>query len=67
MTGAVIGLGAALWVGRLFMKTGAPFMYVPGTVGTALVSLLIAGLFGGALSIRLITRVDPIIALGSNR
>jgi putative ABC transport system permease protein len=67
VAGTVIGLGAALWVGQLFMKTGAPFMYVPGTVSSAALSLLLAGLAGGALSIRLITRVDPIIALGSNR
>jgi putative ABC transport system permease protein len=66
-TGTAIGLGAALWIGQFLMKTGRPFMYVPGTVAAAVIALLAAGLIGGALSIRLITRVDPIIALGSNR
>jgi putative ABC transport system permease protein len=66
-SGTAIGLGAALWIGQFLMKTGRPFMYVPGTVSAAIISLLVAGLIGGALSIRMITRVDPIIALGSNR
>jgi ABC-type antimicrobial peptide transport system permease subunit len=42
-------------------------MYVPETVAGAVISLLIAGLVGGALSIRRITAVDPIIALGRDR
>jgi putative ABC transport system permease protein len=65
--GIVLGLGGALWLGQLLMKTGRPFMYVPGTVTTAIVSLLVAGLIGGALSIRRITAVDPMIALGRDR
>jgi putative ABC transport system permease protein len=65
--GAVVGLGAALWVGQFLMKTGRPFMYVPGTVTGALLALLVAGLVGGALAMRRITAVDPIIALGRDR
>ncbi|MCK6370126.1 MAG: ABC transporter permease, partial [Gammaproteobacteria bacterium] len=65
--GTVVGLGGGLWVGQLFMKAGRPFMYVPETVAGAVISLLIAGLVGGALSIRRITAVDPIIALGRDR
>jgi putative ABC transport system permease protein len=66
-SGTLAGLGAALWIGQFLMKTGRPFMYVPGTVSAAIISLLVAGLIGAALSVRMITRVDPIIALGSNR
>lgn len=66
-SGTLVGLGAGLWVGQLFMKTGRPFMYVPQTVAGAIVSLVIAGLIGGALSVRRITAVDPIIALGRDR
>lgn len=65
--GVVIGLGAALWIGQFLMATGRPFMYVPGTVAGAIVALLVAGLVGGALSVRRITSVDPIIALGRDR
>lgn len=65
--GCAIGLGSALWIGQFLMKTGRPFMYVPSTVTSAIVALLIAGLVGGALSIRRITAVDPMIALGRER
>ncbi len=65
--GTMTGLGAALWVGQYIMKTGRPFMYVPGTVSVAIVSLLVAGLIGGALSVKRITAVDPMIALGRDR
>ena len=66
-TGTVVGLGAALWLGQFLMKTGRPFMYVPGTVSSAVIALVVAGLVGGALSIRRITSVDPMIALGRER
>jgi len=65
--GTALGLGAALWLGQFLMKTGRPFMYVPETVTAAVVALLVAGLIGGALSVRRITAVDPIIALGRDR
>jgi len=65
--GTLIGLGAALWLGQFLMKTGRPFMYVPGTVSSAIIALIAAGLIGGALSIRRITSVDPMIALGRER
>lgn len=65
--GTLAGLGIALWLGQFLMKAGRPFMYVPGVVGSAIVALVIAGLVGGALSIRRITAVDPMIALGRER
>jgi putative ABC transport system permease protein len=66
-SGALVGLGAALWVGQFLMKAGRPFMYVPGFVSQAVITLVVAGLIGGALSIRRITSVDPMIALGRER
>lgn len=65
--GTLVGLGGALWLGQFLMKTGRPFMYVPGTVSSAIIALLVAGLIGGALSVRRITAVDPMIALGRDR
>jgi putative ABC transport system permease protein len=65
--GAIVGLGAALWLGQFLMKAGRPFMYVPGFVTQAVITLVVAGLIGGALSIRRITSVDPMIALGRER
>ncbi len=65
--GTLLGLGAGLWVGRLIMQTGLPFMFVPGTVAGAIIALLVTGLIGGALSVKRITAVDPMIALGRDR
>ena len=59
-----VGLGLGLWTGRLFQAAGNPFMFQPVTVSTSVVLLLVAGLLGGAVSIKRITSVDPIIALG---
>lgn len=66
-TGTLVGLGAGLWIGQFLMKAGRPFMYVPQTVSGAVIALVVAGLVGGALSIRRITAVDPMIALGRDR
>jgi putative ABC transport system permease protein len=66
-SGTLIGMLGALWLGQFLMETGRPFMYVPGTVMAAVISLLVAGLVGGALSIRRITAVDPMIALVRDR
>jgi len=65
--GVVIGLGAGLWAGQAFMESGRPFMFEADKLVQAMLMLTIAGLIGGALSIRRITRVDPIIALGQEQ
>ncbi len=62
--GVVIGLGAGLWAGQAFMESGRPFMFEADKLFQAMLMLSVAGLIGAALSIRRITRVDPIIALG---
>ncbi len=65
--GVVIGLGLGLWSGQAFMQSGRPFMFEADKITQAMVLLVVAGLLGGALSIRRITRVDPIIALGQEQ
>jgi putative ABC transport system permease protein len=52
---------------RMFVSAEFPFLLKPAPVIGAAALLLAAGLIGGAISIRLITRVDPIIALGRDR
>lgn len=64
VAGTLIGVGVGVWAGEGFEARGFPYMRVPETITTSAVMLVIAGLIGSALSIRLITKVDPIIALG---
>ena len=49
------------------MASGRPFMFEADKIVQAMALLMIAGLIGGALSIRRITSVDPIIALGQEQ
>ena len=67
LAGVVIGLCLGLWAGQAFMESGRPFMFEADKIVQAMATLLIAGLIGGALSIRRITSVDPIIALGQEQ
>ncbi len=64
LAGVAVGLVLGLWSGQAFMESGRPFMFETSKIVQAMLLLLIAGLTGGALSIRRITSVDPIIALG---
>jgi putative ABC transport system permease protein len=59
-----IGTLAAIQVGRTLEVSSFPFMLVPETVAASAVMLVVAGLIGSALSLRLILKIDPIIALG---
>jgi len=66
--GTLVGLGTAVAIGEFLIKgTAFPFMFEQDTVTTGVVMLIVAGLVGGALSIRRITSVDPIIALGQEQ
>ncbi|MDJ0926760.1 MAG: ABC transporter permease [Gammaproteobacteria bacterium] len=68
LVGVAIGLTVGLYLGRLIMaNTNMPYMLEGDQIGNAMVLLIVAGLVGGALSIRRITRVDPIIALGQEQ
>ncbi|HHQ15099.1 MAG TPA: ABC transporter permease, partial [Chromatiales bacterium] len=65
--GVVVGVSLGLWLGRSLAIGGNPFMFEPQKLVASMVLLLFAGLVGGALSIRRITSVDPIIALGQEQ
>lgn len=68
--GLAVGVGLALATGVLFKATaqaGTPFHFQPLMVALSAALLLGAGLVGGAVSIRRITAVEPLIALGRDR
>ena len=65
--GTVLGLAGTLWVERLVEGTKFPFMLPVGAVVGAITTLFITGLIGAGLSIRRITSIDPIIALGQGQ
>jgi ABC-type antimicrobial peptide transport system permease subunit len=62
-----IGTGVAYWLGQGFIDSGNPFVLDPQTIFSSSLLLVVAGLIGSAISIRLIARIDPIIALGTER
>ncbi|MER6384530.1 hypothetical protein ABT274_32240 [Streptomyces sp. NPDC001127] len=62
-----LGTGIAAVLGVLVLDQVVPFLLTPATVlGPAAVMVLI-GALGAALSVRRITSVDPLTALGSAR
>lgn len=65
--GAALGLGTGYLFKAMTTGLGFPFILEPAKVGASTALLLLAGVTGGAISVRLITRVDPIIALGRDR
>jgi putative ABC transport system permease protein len=64
ITATSIGTLAAIQLGRTLEASSFPFMLVLETVAASGVMLVVAGLIGSALSLRLILKIDPIIALG---
>jgi putative ABC transport system permease protein len=64
VTATLVGTLVSLYVGQRFAEAGSSFVLDLGTIFASSVLLVVAGLIGSALSIRLITNVDPIIALG---
>lgn len=61
-------VGVALGVGFGFaIPGGAPFALEPGPVVLAAALVVAMGIVGASLSLRRITRVDPLIALGGAR
>ena len=63
----LIGSGLAYWLGQIFEASQLPFQLKPDSVVFTSFLIIIAGLVGSALSVRLITKVEPIIALGRER
>ncbi|MFJ7181807.1 ABC transporter permease [Streptomyces massasporeus] len=65
--GTLIGTGLAAAVGALVSGSAVPFLLTPATVLVPAVVIILLGALGAALSIRRITSVDPLTALGSAR
>ena len=67
IAGTLLGTLISLWVGQKFAEAGSSFVLDLGTIFASGCLLIVAGVFGSALSVGLITKVDPIIALGRER
>ncbi|MGW2617003.1 ABC transporter permease [Streptomyces sp. NPDC001500] len=65
--GTLIGTGVAAALGALVSGSAVPFLLTPATVLLPAVVIILLGALGAALSIRRITSVDPLTALGSAR
>lgn len=66
-TGTLLGTGLAAGVGALVSGGDVPFVLEPLTVLGPAAVLIVLGALGAALSVRRITAVDPLTALGSAR
>ncbi|WP_031012823.1 ABC transporter permease [Streptomyces sp. NRRL F-5727] len=67
VAGTLLGTGLALGIGALVSGGDVPFVLSPLTVLGPAAVLIVLGAIGSALSIRRITAVDPLTALGSVR
>lgn len=65
--GTLLGTGAAAALGALVVGGAVPFVLSPGTVLVPAAVTVVLGALGAALSVRRITSVDPLTALGSAR
>lgn len=65
--GTLIGTAIAAAVGALVSGSAVPFLLTPATVLVPAAVIILLGALGAALSIRRITSVDPLTALGSAR
>jgi len=65
--GTLAGTGIAAGVGALVTGSTVPFVLTPATVLVPAAVMVLLGALGSALSIRRITSVDPLTALGSAR
>ncbi|MGW2279743.1 ABC transporter permease [Streptomyces sp. NPDC001770] len=67
VSGTLIGTGIAAALGAIVAGSAVPFLLTPATVLIPAVVIILLGVLGAALSIRRITSVDPLTALGSAR
>ncbi|MGW7428613.1 ABC transporter permease [Streptomyces sp. NPDC054861] len=65
--GTLLGTGLAVGIGALVSGGDVPFLLEPATVLGPAAVMIVLGVLGAALSIRRITAVDPLTALGSAR
>ncbi|MGW7680573.1 ABC transporter permease [Kribbella sp. NPDC054772] len=65
--GTVIGTALAAALGALIRGLAVPFVLTPAVVVVPAAVMIVLGTLGAALSVRRITSVDPLTALGSTR
>ncbi|MEU5090448.1 ABC transporter permease [Streptomyces sp. NPDC021356] len=65
--GTLLGTGVAAALGALVAGSAVPFVLTPATVLLPAAVTILLGVLGAALSVRRITSVDPLTALGSTR
>ncbi|WP_181798173.1 ABC transporter permease [Streptomyces sp. WELS2] len=65
--GTLTGTGLAVALGALVSGSDVPFLLTPATVLLPAAVIIALGVLGAALSVRRITSVDPLSALGSVR
>ncbi|MCX3061652.1 ABC transporter permease [Streptomyces beihaiensis] len=65
--GTLLGTGAAAALGALVAGSAVPFLLAPATLLLPAAATILLGALGAALSVRRITSVDPLTALGSAR
>ncbi|OLZ66595.1 ABC transporter substrate-binding protein [Streptomyces sp. IMTB 2501] len=65
--GTLLGTGTAAALGALVVDRAVPFLLTPATVLVPAAVMILIGALGAALSVRRITSVDPLTALGSAR
>ncbi|MEU0053530.1 ABC transporter permease [Streptomyces sp. NPDC006184] len=65
--GTLTGTGIAAALGALLAGSAVPFLLTPTTILLPAAVMVLLGALGAALSIRRITSVDPLTALGSTR
>jgi putative ABC transport system permease protein len=65
--GTLIGTALAAALGALVAGSSIPFLLTPQTIALPAAVMILLGALGAALSIRRITSVDPLTALGSAR
>ncbi|GHD98698.1 ABC transporter permease [Streptomyces alanosinicus] len=67
VAGTLLGTGTAAALGALVVRDAVPFQLTPATVLVPAAVMILIGALGAALSVRRITSVDPLTALGSAR
>ncbi|ATO12592.1 ABC transporter substrate-binding protein [Micromonospora sp. WMMA2032] len=65
--GTVVGTAVAAGLGAALSGSDVPFVLTPATVALPAAVMVLLGTLGAALSVRRITSVDPLTALGSAR
>ena len=65
--GTIIGMAFGIWLGKTIETSTISFLLSTNDAIAMAITVIVSGLVGAALSIRIINSVDPIIALGRER